>query len=369
MYIQKKSPIFSFVTLYIVTIIFLLCIGIIFIYSASSIYALEKLGHAHYFAKKHGFGLLLGIVGLTIGYFIPLRLIKKNSPKIFICTLALTALTMLPFLSCTIHGSSRWLHLGIVTFQPSELLKYAFIVFIAYFFSKKSKQLTCNALVYMRFLTILGITSIPLLLQPDFGMTVTLCLTGIMIAFIAGVQTKHLIRTVCALLPIGLFLIYLKPYRIKRILTFLNPWADPQGTGFQIIQSFIAIGSGNLWGVGIGQSKQKFFYLPMQHTDFIFSIIAEETGFIGALLVIFLFMFFLYAGLRLAFMQQDLFGRYTICGFVILLSLQALINIAVATGLVPTKGIGLPFISYGNSSLVSTLAMLGLMLNITKRNK
>ncbi len=369
MYVHKKKFFFSYIDLYIATIILLLSIGIIFIYSASSIYALEKLGHAHYFAKKHGIGLLLGIAGLIIGYLVPLKFIKKNSPKIFISTLILTMLTMSPFLACTIHGSSRWLRLGIITFQPSELLKYAFVLFIAYFFSKNNKYRISNVAVYMRFLSILGLTSIPLLLQPDFGMTVTLCLTGIMVAFIAGVQTKHLMRTLCALLPIALFLIYLKPYRIKRILTFLNPWADPQGTGFQIIQSFIAIGSGNLWGVGIGQSKQKFFYLPMQHTDFIFSIIAEETGFIGALLVIFLFMLFLYAGIRLAFMQQDLFGRYIICGFVILLSLQALINIAVATGMVPTKGIGLPFISYGNSSLVSTMAMLGLMLNVTKHKK
>ena len=178
---------------------------------------------------------------------------------------------------------------------------------------------------------------------------------------------KHLLGTLAALLPIALGLIAMHPYRIRRILTFLNPWADPQGAGFQIIQSFIAIGSGGLWGLGIGQSKQKFFYLPMQHTDFIFSIIAEEVGLIGALCIVTCFMVILYTGLRMALLQTDLFARYTIAGFVILISLQALINLAVATGLLPTKGIGLPFISYGNSSLVSTLAMVGFILSILKQ--
>ena len=222
--------------------------------------------------------------------------------------------------------------------------------------------------MHLWFISIIAVTSIALLLQPDFGMTVTLCATGIAMAFIAGVQPKHIGATIALFLPCALFLIYLKPYRIKRIMTFLNPWADPQGAGFQIIQSFIAIGSGSLWGVGIGQSKQKFFYLPMQHTDFIFSIIAEETGFFGSFSLIFFLMLFLYAGLRLATAQSDLFARYTIFGFVILLSLQALINIAVTTGLVPTKGIGLPFISYGNSSLVATCAMLGLIINMLRNS-
>lgn len=368
MYIHNRTSIISTLSVYIVTILLLLLIGTIFIYSASSVYALEKLGHSHYFAQKHGLGLLLGIISVIIAYLIPLNFIKRYIPGLFLSALGLTTLTMLPFIARTIHGSSRWLHLGFFTFQPSELLKYAFVTYIAYFFSSKNIQRISQVKIYVQFLAILAITTIPLILQPDFGMTVTLCLTGIMIAFIAGVQTKHLMQTCIAFIPIALFLIYLKPYRIKRILTFLNPWADPQGNGFQIIQSFIAIGSGNLWGVGIGQSKQKFFYLPMQHTDFIFSIIAEETGFIGALFVILLYLFFLYAGLRLAFMQKDNFCRYTICGFVILLSLQALINIAVSTGLVPTKGIGLPFISYGNSSLISTLAMIGLVLNMCKKN-
>ncbi len=366
MYIKNDTLPFGYIWLFAGSIIALIICGLIFIYSASSVYALERLGYAHYYAKRHIIGLILGISSFVFTFFLPIDFIKKITPYGFLLSLCLTALTMFSFVSRTVHGSSRWLKMGSFAFQPSELLKFAFILYLAYFFAKKAGSKATLAKVYIPFLCILGVTSLVLLMQPDFGMTLTLCATGILLAFIAGVRIKHLATTLALLMPIILFLIYLKPYRIKRILTFLNPWADPQGAGFQIIQSFIAIGSGKLWGIGIGQSKQKFFYLPMQHTDFIFSIIAEETGFVGSVLIIMLFVLFLYAGFQLALSKQDLFARYTICGFVILLSLQALINIAVATGLVPTKGIGLPFISYGNSSLVSTLAMLGIILRMIK---
>lgn len=352
--------------LFIGSIITLLICGLIFVYSASSIYALERLGYAHYYAQRHLYGLIIGTFCFLFMLQMPYEFIKQMTPYGFLSTLLLTALTKIPMFSRTIHGSSRWLHIGSFTFQPSELLKYAFVLYVAYFLAKKSDSQSNALNTSIAFLSILLMVSIVLLLQPDFGMTITLCLTGIFMAFIAGINLKHLGITFSGFIPIALILIYVKPYRIKRIMTFLNPWADPQGAGFQIIQSFIAIGSGKLWGIGIGQSKQKFFYLPMQHTDFIFSIIAEEVGFVGAVFIIMLFIIMLYAGLRLALAQPDLFARYTTCGFVLLLSLQAFINIAVATGLVPTKGIGLPFISYGNSSLVSTLAMLGIVMRLIK---
>lgn len=368
MYVEKQKSLFSAQALFLFAVGALLIIGIVFVYSSSSIYAYERLGDSAYFAKRHLFGIALGLCGAFLCRIMPVSFFKRIAPFTFLFALFLTALTLLPIFAQTIHGSSRWLRLGFVTLQPSELLKYAFILYLAYFFEKKGSGILALR-TYIQFLCILGITACLLLLQPDFGMTVTLCITGIILAFIAGIRTKHLVSTLLCLLPITLTLVWLKPYRIKRILIFLNPWADPQGSGFQIIQSFIAIGSGSLWGVGVGQSKQKFFYLPMQHTDFIFSIIAEEIGFIGSCLVIMLFMLFLYAGLRLAFNQEQLFERYTICGCVVLLSLQALINIAVTTGLVPTKGIGLPFISYGNSSLASTVAIVGLILNFARPTK
>ena len=214
----------------------------------------------------------------------------------------------------------------------------AFIAYVGYLLAKKQYRVSSLTHGFIPLICVLGITAILLLKQPDFGQAVTLCTTGFLLFFLAHCQTKHLLFTLSSALPLVGFLIYMQPYRIKRILTFLDPWNDPQGAGFQIIQSLIAIGSGNITGVGIAQSKQKFFYLPMQHTDFIFSIIAEETGFIGASLLIILFILFLYTGLKIASTLRDPFAYYVTTGYVLLTSLQALINLFVATGLVPTKG-------------------------------
>jgi cell division protein FtsW len=246
------------------------------------------------------------------------------------------------------------------------LLKIWIIVYIAHVLANKEHTMSSSTKTLFNVLGIVGIAALILLRQPDFGMAVALVVTCLLLLFIMQVNIKYLILTLCTLIPTGLLLIALKPYRLQRIITFLNPWQDPQGAGFQIIQSLIAIGSGGWWGLGIGQSKQKFFYLPMQHTDFIFSIIVEETGLIGACIIIGLYLLLLYIGLRIAWRQQDTFGTIITIGFIILISLQAVIHLGVTTGLVPPKGVGLPLISYGKSSLVSMFAMLGLILNAAR---
>ncbi len=362
--LTTKKNTFEDFNIFISVVTILVVVGLIFIYSASSIYALEKFGTAHYFVKKQFIGLFVGLCALIIGRTCPLAFIKKVSPLGFLCSLGLTALTLLPQFAQHIHGSSRWLKIGGFTFQPSELLKIAFIIYLAYFIDRKMHKPYSLIHGYVPFLVILGSTCLVLLAQPDFGSTVTLAITACTLLFIAQYHLRNLALTLCAMIPVGIGLVMYKPYRLKRVLTFLNPWADPQGAGFQIIQSLIAIGSGSFWGVGISHSKQKFFYLPMQHTDFIFSIIAEETGFIGSSFLILLFLLFLYIGIRLAWRFNSPFCTFTVLGFVILTSLQALINVAVATGLVPTKGVGLPFVSYGNTALVCNLFMIGLIMNM-----
>lgn len=347
---------------FLVDIALLVIFGLIFIYSSSSIFALEKCGSAQYFVKKQLIGLLLGITALFILKSIPLRVYRKLAPLFFFGTLLLTALTFIPQLTVRIHGSSRWLSLLGITFQPSELLKVSFIPYIAYFLEKKKFELSSFFNGYLPFLVIVGMTSGLLLLQPDFGQAVTLGITAFILFFILHTNMKHILYTLIPLIPAVILMVFLKPYRFQRILTFLDPWKDPQGAGFQIIQSLIAIGSGNVAGVGIAQSRQKYFYLPMQHTDFIFSIIAEETGFLGASIVIILYILFLYGGIRLAWHLKSTFAMLTTLGYVILISLQAIINLFVATGLMPTKGIGLPFISYGNSALVASLCMVGIII-------
>lgn len=367
--ILQKKQLKTDLSCFIGVVAILLTIGLLFIYSSSSVFALEKLGTAHYFFRKQLIGLLIGLLAAMSMRFIPLATIKKTAPLLFLTSLILTALAAFTSLGQNIHGSSRWLSLPFISFQPSELLKISLILYIAYFLTKKEKQGLSFFNGYLPLMIVLGVTSIILLKQPDFGLTVTLIATAFIILFIANRYVKYICFTLVACVPIAIALIIAKSYRLKRILTFLNPWSDAQGAGFQIIQSMIAIGSGGFFGVGIGQSKQKFFYLPMQHTDFIFSIIAEETGFLGASVVIFLFLLFLYFGLRIAWQLTDPFCIFAILGFVIVISLQALINILVTTGLAPTKGIGLPFISYGNTALVCQLVMVGLIISMVRESK
>jgi cell division protein FtsW len=278
----------------------------------------------------------------------------------------LTALTFFSIFARRIHGASRWISLGGIAFQPSEFLKMALILYASYILSKKDWAQASFIRDYIPLLLIISIPCALILAQPDFGLTVTLALTIFLMFFLASFRLQHLMTSLLVLVPAAISLMLLKPYRLKRILVFLNPWEDPLGSGFQIIQSLIAVGSGHLVGLGIGNSHQKFFYLPMQHTDFIFSVIAEEIGFLGTTSIIGLYILLLYYGLRISLHINDKFSSLVIAGFSMVTSLQAIINIAVTTGLVPTKGIGLPFVSYGNTSLVCNLLMVGIVINLVR---
>ena len=367
--ISKKLPLYADLRVFLIIITTLILIGCLFVYSSSSVYALETFGTSLFFVKRQVCGLLIGLIALCIGRMVPIELIKKTSTLFFIGSLGLVGLTLLPSISRNIHGSSRWLSLFSFSFQPSEMVKIALIFYLARFLEKKTLKKTIPFFQRLMFCALIGTMCFLLLKQPDFGMTITLLLTTILLFFVAHTNIKHIIITFLTLGVSALFLIVFRSYRLQRVLTFLDPWQDPKGSGFQIIQSLIAIGSGNWFGTGIAHSRQKFFYLPMQHTDFIFSIIAEETGFIGSLFLIILFILFLYFGLRIAQQLSDSFGSLTIIGFVILITLQAIMNMAVVTGLAPTKGVGLPFISYGNTSLVCYLFMIGVIVNIVHENK
>src|SRR3990167_4960441 len=348
----------------ILTIIFTLTVfGLLFIYSSSCVFASEKFGSSFYFVKKQFIGLLISLIIFFIASYIPLGFIKKYSPLFFFISLIITLLTLVPGIGRTIHGSCRWIAFGGLAFQPSELLKVTLFLYLGNIVEKKRFKTFSFLSTYLPLLVILGLTLVVLLMQPDFGLTVTLFVTFFIVLFIVRLKLKYLLFTILGALPAIGFLILLKPYRIKRLFTYINPWSDPQGAGFQIIQSLIAIGAGGTTGVGVAQSKQKFFYLPMQHTDFIFSIIAEETGFIGSSVIIFLFGVFLYLGIKIALKLKSFYATFITLSFVILLSLQSIINIGVASGILPTKGIGLPFVSYGNSCLISSFAMIGFIVN------
>ncbi|HSC24873.1 MAG TPA: putative lipid II flippase FtsW [Candidatus Babeliales bacterium] len=366
--LSKKSSLSSDLNVFLTIIATLILIGCLFVYSSSSVYALETFGTSFFFVKRQLQALCIGMFALYIGLNLPINFIRKMATFSFICSLFLVSLTLLPSLSRTIHGSSRWISIMGFSFQPSELLKITLLFYLAYFLERKTIKGKIGFMHAASFCILISTMCILLLKQPEFGLTITLLLTTIILFFCTHTQIKHIVITLFGLALGALLLILFWPYRLQRILTFLNPWQDPKGAGFQIIQSFIAIGSGSWLGTGIAHSRQKLFYLPMQHTDFIFSIIAEETGFIGCIFLLTLFILLLYFGIRIAHQFRNIFNTLVTLGFIIIIHLQAIINMAVVTGLAPTKGIGMPFISYGNTSLVCYLFMIGVIMNMVHNN-
>lgn len=341
-------------------------VGLVFVYSSSSILALEKCGSDIFFLKKQAIYTVLAIIGFFFFALVPYEKLKKNAPVLFVCSLGLMVLTFIPGLGIKMHGANRWLHLGFISLQPSELLKIFLILYMGYFLEKKQYRIKSFLHTYLPFLLVLGVSFALLLKQPDFGSVITLFSTALVLFFVAECNMRYLLTTTLLACPAIVYLIFSKSYRLSRILIFLNPWADPQGKGFQIIQSLIAIGNGKMWGVGIANSKQKFFYLPMQHTDFIFPIIAEEIGFIGSLGLITLYAALLFFGMRIVLLFREGFGFFSSLGFIVLLTIQALINLMVSCGLLPTKGLGLPFISYGGTALIAGWCMIGFIVNCAR---
>jgi len=343
-------------------------LGIIFVYSSSSFFALETLNQPLYFVKKQLFGLFISIIAFFLARYISLPFLKSISFFVLLSLTIATALPLLSMLSHKMNGSNRWLNLHGFVFQPSEILKVALVIYLASLLSRR-KIMDHNTWATAAPLSvILGVIGIILLKQPDFGCLATLFATTLIMLFIANLPLRYFIGTIATALPAGFLMIYLQPYRWQRILTYLDPWQDPQGSGFQIIQSLIAIGSGGLFGTGIAQSQQKFFYLPMQHTDFIFAIMAEEIGFIGSLFFIILCIAFVWFGFRISWNLKNSYSAFLVQGITTIISLQFVINLFVSTGLAPTKGIGLPFISYGNTALVCNLFMIGLVTNAVQDN-
>jgi len=362
--LSQRARVAQLLALFVGSAVMLSLIGLVFIYEASSILAGEQKNDAAFYLKRQAKGLVIGIVIAIAVSMIPLRILQTYAGKMFWLALCITLVPLI-FSSCAvkIHGSTRWLSLGGHALQPSELMKVLMVPCIAsYITDKDGVMLHHSARSLIIVLFIAACAAVVFLSQPDFGQAALVMLTVCCIGLITYQYPVRLFLLAIPLALIAGMLIVIQPYRLKRIMTFLRPWDDPQGSGFQIIQSLIAIGSGGWGGRGIAQSQQKYFYLPMQHTDFIFAIIAEEMGLIGSCCVIGLYAIVLYAGVQLALRMRNMWASMTILGQTILISLQALMNLAVATGMAPTKGIGLPFLSYGVSSLLACSCMIGIVI-------
>ena len=351
--------------LFTVTLL-LVFVGLVMVFSASAVMAKERYGSGYTFLLRQIAWAAGGILAMVIAMRIDYR--RYKHPAVVFTLLGGTSLMLIAvFLIDRAHNTHRWLHWGGLSFQPSELAKPALILFLAYFLDSRPKSINDwrNTLLPAVTPTVLFILLI--VFQPDLGTAIACAAITGCILFVGGLDLRYLgYGLLASILPLYLA-IFRVQYRRDRIFAFINPYSDPQGKGFHIIQSLIAVSTGGITGTGLMEGKQKLFYLPEPHTDFIFAVTAEELGLLGALCVVALFAIFLWRGIRTALRTQDTFGRYLVVGITSMVVVQAFINISVVLGMMPTKGIPLPFVSYGGSSLFVTLACVGVLLNVSKQ--
>ena len=340
--------------------------GIVMVFSASSAVAYTQYHDPTYYLKRELLWAVVGAGALVLGMRLDYTKLRALAPWLLGLAIALLAVVLIPSLGSIEGGARRWLSLGVFTFEPSEFAKLALVLFLARLFSARSEGAASFARVGFPAIFWVGVCFALVMRQPDLGTASLYVLTAFVLLFAAGARLTHLAIEAAVAIPALLGFIYASPYRRDRFLAFLHPWKDPQGTGYHIIQSLYALGSGGIFGLGLGQSRQKFGYLPAQYTDFIFSIIGEELGFVGAAAVLVLFLVFAYRGIRIAMRAEDRFGFYLAIGLTASITLQALINIGVVTSSWPVTGVPLPFISYGGTSLVVTLFGVGLLASISR---
>ena len=360
---KRIDPVIFFVSLGLVAF------GVVMVFSASHIIALDRYGDAFYFVKRHVVWAVLGFACmLAISQTDPLRLRKIAYPLMF-ASIFLLLLVFAPGIGRSAGGAQRWLMLGPTSFQPAEAAKLGLVIFLAHFLALKGERLNNWLYGFLPPVGFAGIILVLILIQPDLGTaTLTAAVVGVLL-FLAGARPLHL--GVCAFATGGVLLgmVVLAPWRMKRIFAFWDPFASAKGAGYQLIQSLLAIARGGLAGLGLGEGKQKLFYLPEPHTDFIYAVVGEELGLIGALCVVAAFVVLLWRGFRIAMRCKDHFTALLAAGLTFLVAAQGFLNMAVATGLLPTTGIPLPLISLGGTSLVFTLISLGLLISIETSNQ
>lgn len=366
MSLQKKTM--PDVILMVVTFL-LLTIGMIMVYSSSAIWANYKFEDSFYFLKRQLLFTLFGIVFMIGMMNIPYLFWKTKAKFLLLICFSLLLIVLIPGVGLVRGGARSWLGIGAFSIQPSEFMKLAMIFFLAHYLSISQQKIQSFYKGLFPPLVILFLAFGLIMLQPDLGTGAVMVMTCMLMLYIGGAKTSHFM----VLIGIGaagfIGLILSAPYRIKRITSFLDPWQDPLGSGFQIIQSLYAIGPGGLLGLGLGQSRQKFYYLPEPQTDFIFAIVSEELGFIGGAFVLLLFSILFIRGMRIALLAPDSFGTFLAIGIISMVAIQVIINIGVVTGLFPVTGITLPLLSYGGSSLTLMLGAIGILLNISRYAK
>jgi cell division protein FtsW len=351
----------------LLAVVALLAIGMTMVLSTSYLHSQERYGDGTYFFRKQAVAMCAGIVALISCSVVPATLYRRFAYPLLGVSFIVLVLVLIPGIGVSRGGARRWILFPGFAFQPSELAKLAIVVYLAHSLAKKQEKIRTFAIGVLPHLLVSGAFGGLLLLEPDFGTALILTMLLYSMLFIGGVRVSHLLATGLLALPVLAFVALTAEYRLRRLLSFLDPWSDAAGSGFHVIQSLIAFGSGQWLGRGLGESRQKLLYLPEAHTDFVYSVVGEELGLLGALLVLALFGVIIARGLRLTARIEEPFDQYLAFGLTVLLGLQALIHMGVVMGLMPTKGLVLPFISYGGSAMMVNLMEAGILLGLSRR--
>lgn len=343
----------------------LVALGLVMVYSASAIAAHDKLGNSFHFLTRQlwaaGLGILAMVAAMKLGY----RRSARLAYPLFFLALLLLVLVVVPGVGTTAGGATRWIRLPGFSLQPAELAKVAWVIYLAYSLAKKREKVATFSVGFLPHLAIAGVLVFLCMLEPDFGSAVGLLFLLFVMLFAAGAKLSYLVGSVLLAIPFAFHAVASSPYRMKRIVAFLDPWQHRQDSGYQVAESLMSIGSGGLFGLGLGDGRQKLYFLPEAHTDFIFSIIGEELGLLGVAGLILLYAVLIWRGLIASLRASEPYGTYLGLGLTSLFAFQAIVNMSVAMGLLPTKGLTLPFISYGGSSLVALMGAAGLLLSVS----
>jgi cell division protein FtsW len=341
-------------------------VGLVMVFSASAVLADQKHQDSWHFVKRQLVWLALGLVFLHVMSRVDYVWWKRLALPLLGLITALLVMALIPSIGVMRNGARRWLDLRVISIQPAEMAKLIGVIYLAAYLAKKEDRLQHFSTGLLPVLLVIGVLSGLILLEPDLGTVVVLGLVMGGLLFVGGARLSHLSTLALSAVPIGLALVLTSGYRRQRLMAFLEPWRDASDTGFQITQSFLAFGSGGLFGVGLGEGKQKLFFLPEAHTDFVLALVGEGMGFVGTGIIVLFFALFVLRGFQISTRARIPFGRYLGIGITTLIGIQALINACVVTGLLPTKGLTLPFVSYGGSSLVISLTGVGILLNISR---
>jgi cell division protein FtsW len=345
----------------------LLMFGLIMVYSASVVTAYTTYGNQFYFLNKQLLSACIGLTAMFAFMWVDYRRLRSLSVLGLAVAVVLLVAVLIPGLGAEVYGAQRWIAFGGFQLQPSELTKLALVLYVSHWLTTKNDEVSNFAYGLVPFMVLMAVVTALLMKQPDMGTTIVVVATAVSIFFAAGANLWHLGLLSGLGAFAGVLMIWHAPYRMERLLAFVNPWDKPLATGYHVVQSLLAFGAGSWMGVGLGVGRQKFMYLPFPHTDSIFAVVGEELGLAGTVVVVMAFVFFAYRGLRIAWYAPDQFGRLLAVGITCGIAFQAVLNIAVLTSSVPFTGITLPFISYGGSSLMATLAACGILLNVSRQ--